>query len=342
MTARKVLELGAGLLTLLAATTLIAFKRDWVPMWPSVLATEVALLALLLLGIVVLTAVDWRRRRLGPRAALARLLIASGLLLVTGAGLANWLFSVQGYLILTEGDVVPLSHGRHLEDLDRGPWSDPDELDVALELARVDLVPAEAGAFFPEAKLLVRRNQGPAEELQVEGNGWAASGPLRFHGGAFGFAPRIVVEKKEGGVVFDRTVPFRCRRDGPNGIRFEDELTIAKEELRLRGAVVLDQLDPEMKGHPRLAIELWHDGTLLGNGLLLPGHAADLGGEWRVGFAGLGKWIELDVSRRSYPDAIRLGLVLAALGLLVGLAGAIVAIARRAPAAAPLESEPEP
>ena len=61
------------------------------------------------------------------------------------------------------------------------------------------------------------------------------------------------------------------------------------------------------------------DGQVLGAGKLRPGEFADLEGGYRVGFAGLKKWAEIDISRRNYPGPILWGAGVAAAGVLVWL-----------------------
>jgi len=82
----------------------------------------------------------------------------------------------------------------------------------------------------------------------------------------------------------------------------------------VQGEISLDDLDERMKGHPRLAVRVAKGGRAIGSGELLPGHFADLEDGYRVGFAGLKRWSEIDVSRRSYRGTAVAGLAVAALG----------------------------
>ena len=81
--------------------------------------------------------------------------------------------------------------------------------------------------------------------------------------------------------------------------------------LEVRGSVDLRE---GLSGVARLAVALPREGTLLGRGVLSPGHFAELNDSYRVGFAGLRKWSEIDVSRRHYGNIVLLGGGLALLG----------------------------
>ena len=68
-------------------------------------------------------------------------------------------------------------------------------------------------------------------------------------------------------------------------------------------------------------MSIWKGEELLGRGLLNPGFFAEINQGYRVGFAGLEKWSEIDFSRRNYRDAARWGLVLCLIG--IGLSVAV-------------------
>ena len=74
----------------------------------------------------------------------------------------------------------------------------------------------------------------------------------------------------------------------------------------------LASLDEGMQGHATLHLTVERDGELIGRGSLLPGRFAEIDQGYRVGFAGLEKWSEIDISRRHQG-----GLVLAGMGLAV-------------------------
>jgi len=76
-------------------------------------------------------------------------------------------------------------------------------------------------------------------------------------------------------------------------------------------------MDDGMRGHATLALTVSREGATLGQGNLLPGHFADIEEGYRVGFAGLERWSEIDISRRNYGWVVKVGSVLA-------LAGAIL------------------
>ena len=106
-------------------------------------------------------------------------------------------------------------------------------------------------------------------------------------------------------MTFSRTPP------GPSGISFVGSFTIDKESLAVDGSVGLGTLDAGMRGHATLVLAVMHEGAAIGRGKLLPGHFADLERGYRVGFAGLEKWSEVDVSRRTYGGAVLAGAALA-------------------------------
>jgi hypothetical protein len=221
------------------------------------------------------------------------------ILAVFAAGSANWLLGLQGFMVLVEGDTVPLfAPGRQMDGFEAGPLADPGEMRITLRLDKVELVPRDDG-FVPEGRLSVKREGIAQEEVVMDPARVVSVGPLRLHQGAFGFAPRIVV-LKDGATVFDETVPFTTRREGPQGVAFEGEAAVEAPDVVVRGVVDLEGLDERMHGHPRLRVELSKNGEVLGSGILRPGFFADVEGGWRVGFAGAKKWSEIDISRRNY------------------------------------------
>lgn len=256
--------------------------------------------------------------------AAARAATLAGVLLAGGAGLINWARGIQGFVVLSEGGTVAL--GGELQELDAGPFADLTELDAAIRLERVDLVPASDG-FLPESHLAVLRAGRPDAPLVVRPGRAGADGPLRLYQGAFGFAPRVVVAVG-GRTVLDRAVPFTTRREGM-GVAFEGAFEVADEGLAVRGAVSLDALDGQMRGHPRLAVEVRRGDAVLGAGELSPGHFAELDGGVRVGFVGVDRWSEVDVARRSERPLVFGGAALAAAGLVTWTAAAVLARRRR-------------
>lgn len=261
-----------------------------------------------------------RGRRVRPS---GRAAVAVGVALVVAGGLANWLLGLQGFVILAEGETAQLHHGAELQGFEAGPWSDVDELGLVLGLDELELVPRGPDGFSPQSLLRVWRGHAEPVQLRIDSRTEGAEGPLRFYQGAFGFAPRIVI-LKEGETretLFDKVVPFLTERHGPRGIRFHGAFTVQEEGLGVEGNVRLDSLDEGMRGHATLDLAVMLDGEPLGSGSLLPGHFAELDDGYRVGFAGLQRWSEIVVSRRSYGAVLLAGAAVAAgggLSLLLG------------------------
>lgn len=250
----------------------------------------------------------WRSRPVGSALSVA---FSAGIVLVAGAGLANWLQRIQGFVVVPEQESTPLvaAAGR-LQDLDFGPLAHADELGVTLVVDRVELEPVEPGGFRPMTRLRASAPGGTPVQLSIRHGAGGAVGALRLYQGAFGFAPRIVLVK-EGRTIFDRAVPFRTRPD-PTGLLFQGSFELAAEKLAVEGVVTLENLDDRMKGHPRLVLAVKRDGHAIGGGELEPGHFAELPDGYRLGFAGMKRWTEIDVSRHSYALPIWIGLALVA------------------------------
>ena len=122
--------------------------------------------------------------------------------------------------------------------------------------------------------------------------------------------------------LLDQTVLFGTRREGGQGLVFEGEASTEKEGLRIHGGVSLGSSNPGVPGHPTLLLALHRGDEDLGSGELRLGYFADLKDGYRLGAAGLKKWAEIDVSRRTYPGPILGGAALVALGAVVWGAGA--------------------
>jgi len=300
---------GHGLLGIAALVT--AF--DWVLLRNRVLDHPTwvlgALVGVTLLG-VALRSLGLARRilreptRRGVRSA--ELILLAGVLVALSAGFANWLFSVQGFMVLREGEAVPLHSGSHLQGFEQGPLARLEEMNLVLGLVEVELIAHGSGGFFPQSLLELRRPEGDPARLTVSRLETATSGNLRFFQGAFGFAPRIVILREEE-TLFDRVVPFTTERTGPSGVSFEGSFEVVEAGLRADGRVDLASLDPAMRGHATLHLTLRHGDRLLGRGSLLPGRFADIEQGYRVGFAGLEKWSEIDISRRHYGTFVLVG-----------------------------------
>jgi hypothetical protein len=265
------------------------------------LATGVGLLLLVDLGLNVRKV---RARRDRKATAWGQILFLSGILVMLGSGMANWVLALQGFVILTEGEAVP---GSHLQELEAGPLSSIEEMDLVLMLEELELIPAGEESFYsrPGDETTIRLS--PQESGTV--------GSLRFFQGAFGFAPRIVITEGDY-TVFDRLVPFTTERRGPTGVLFLGHFTVGEKSLDVRGSVNL----PEgIRGHATLDLVVSREGRVLGRGALLPGHFAELSEGYRVGFAGLKKWSEIDVSRIHYGPVVMVGALLALAGALFWL-----------------------
>ncbi len=310
------------LLLLLAAGDWLALKTGAFRHPPWVLAALVGLLVLALVARGLQVAHHaWRgRRRRG--AATGELLLVAGIVVALLAGTLNWLFSLQGFLVLHEGEAAPLHGGSHLQEIEAGPLARLAEMHWIVALREVELLPTGDGFFFPRSVLEVRRGEEEPTLLEIDSRQTGAAGTLRFHQGAFGFAPRIVI-LRDSEQIFDRVVPFTTERWGPAGVTFEGLFTIGAERLEVNGTVDLASLDEGMRGHATLRLEVRRDGQLLGRGSLLPGHFAEMavgspgGGQmehFRAGFVDLQKWSEIDLSRRHYGAAVLAGAGLALAG----------------------------
>lgn len=247
---------------------------------------------------------------------MAELVAASGLLLALVGGSANWLLSLQGYVILVEGESVALHGGGQLQEFAAGPLARLEEMGVTLALGELELVATAQGHFYPASRITVETEGESAVELEVNPHTEAAHGPLRFHQGAFGFAPQIAILHGEDPVreVFDRVVPFLTRREGDSGIGFDGSFDLESEGLWVEGTVDLASLDEGMRGHATLQLAVDKKGQPLGEGGLLPGQFATIDEGYSVGFVGLERWSEIVVSRRNYGLLVFVGGGLTLLG----------------------------
>jgi hypothetical protein len=313
---RRWFPLLGWLALLLAFADLVALKSgatDHPPSWLAGLFTVA--LGLLAMRLVQVLWSLWRRSR-RPVGAAGEMLLLGGALLALLGGMANWLLGLQGSVILNEREAVRLHGGTALQAFEAGPLARLDEMGLYLVLDELELAPAGTDGFYPLSRLSVWRYEEEPTPLEATPRQWASAGPLRFHQGAFGFAPRIVLLDGQE-TLFDRVVPFLTERRGPGGISFQGSFTIEEQGLEVGGAVDLASLDAGMRGHATLEVLVQQQGRLLGRGSLLPGHFAEIEGGYRVGFAGLQRWSEIVISRRNYGQ-----LVLA--GGCVALAGGIL------------------
>ena len=311
-----------SLLLVAAILGWISFRSGWLPYHPPQFA---GLVGVLILVCVIEAGILVRDLWIGNDdlvRSVGRLILLCGIVLAGSGGLVNWLFSLQGYVILSEGEAVPLGAISHLQGFDAGPLSDLDEMQVTLLLEEVVLSPMGGRSFSPTSRLQVASGNEDRRALEVGPGRVASVGSLRLHQGAFGFAPRIVIIRNDR-QIFDRAVPFLTKRVGATGVSFQGEFSVARENLDVAGVVDLSTLDEKMKGHARLRLAIQEGGTPLGSGDLMPGHFADLASGYRIGFAGLTKWSEIDISRKSYPVLILGGVALTVIGAMTLLVGAV-------------------
>lgn len=304
------------LLLLAAAATALhfaAFRAGWVPLDPPLFAGLVGATMALLLPEAARAVSDLTARRTTPLRGAGRLAAMVGLFAIGAGGTANWLFSLQGMAILTEGQSARLSRTDQLQAFELGPLARVDELGIDLTL--VDLAFHPGGRGFSPASLLrlSRRGEAP-REVSVAPGSPAATGPLRLHQGAFGFAPRIVIADASG-TLFDRVVPFTTRREEGNSLSFTGRFSAQDDALRVDGAISLDTLDDRLRGHPTLELAIRRGARTLGTGPLSLGHFARLDGGLSVGFVGLVRWSEIVVARRNYPEPMLAGAAVALAGL---------------------------
>ncbi len=307
----SVVGLGVGSVVLLALARL-----EWLPVPPAVLASSVGAFMVGLTVELVKDAITLARVRGGRLARTGRAVAVLGALLFFGGGLVNWLFSLQGYLIVTEGEGVPLGHREHLGELEKGPLADLAELGMVLELVKVELEP-HGQSFVPLSTLALATPGHSKEQIHLKGSRDVRVGSLRLQQGAFGFAPRIVI-LHNGETVLDKYVPFTTQGEGGR-FNFFGSFSVSRDRLKVDGSVLVDSLDEEGRGHARLGLTVHQSGQLLGTGELKPGYFADLDQGFRIGFAGLKHWVEIDLSRRNYSGPMLAGLMLCLCGCCVVL-----------------------
>lgn len=312
MRAVSLLRAVAGVSSVAALAYLAGHRAGYVTARPPVLAAcFVAVEVLLVVLAVAATVSALRGRRV---AAAAEAITAAGLAAAIGAGLGNWALGIQGAVLLLERTPALLASPDALAELELGPLADRSELQVTLGLAGLRLEGAGPGAFRAVSRLKLLPTSGEETAVVIAPGRSARAGSLVLHQGLFGFAPRIVITKS-GTTLLDTHVPFRTVRAGQDGVAFVEDFELAAERLLFHGAVTLEDLNDDMKGHPRLALTVEREGSRLGGGTLRPGEFVELDGGVRVGFAGLQRWSEVMFSRRNYGAVALLGAVLAALGV---------------------------
>jgi hypothetical protein len=182
------------LLLLLGISDLVALKAGWISHRPEMLA---ALFLAALIAFFVRLVQCIRTLVAGPRRnrALAETFVTSGVLIAVAAGMVNWLLGLQGFVILNQQETVQLHGGTELQAFDAGPLARLEEMGVVLGLDELELVAAGGGGFYPRSRLRIWRHHDEPISLEVEPRRSGTAGPLHFHQGAFGFAPRIVITK---------------------------------------------------------------------------------------------------------------------------------------------------
>ena len=272
-------------------------------------------------------------RRITAMGAVTRLMMLTGLLTAFGFGIANWLWSLQGYVVLKEREAMPLHAGSHLLAFEAGPLSRPETLDLTLQLEELTLVPTPEGGLYAQSRLRIQGPDGKVTVTDISPKQIAPYGNLRFYQGAWGFAPRIVILSGNE-TVFDEVVPFMTRvHDRGAYLSFEEAFTIEGEELEVRSGIDLSSLDDDFRGHAMLAVSVRKAGQPLGEGRLSVGHFAEIGGGYRIGFAGLERWSEIDFSRRNYRHQMVWGFGLFVAGLSAAAVARVVSGRRNDPAA---------
>lgn len=320
LTVRGVLRAAVAVMALAFVAYLGAVKRGFVGPRPEFLGGVATIV--LVLGVAWTGAAALAARR-GPRrvAAIGEALLAAGISLVAAGGLANWAFGMQGLVVLFERQPHAVHGPADLEAFSGGPLADAGALDFTLALARLRFAPAGKDGFKALSELKLLDATGEERALSVQVGRAAVHRDLVLHQGAFGFSPHLVVAAG-GQKVFDEFVPFRTVVDGRGGVGFVGDLEVPAAKLAIRGRITLEDLDDEMRGHPTLELELREGEGPVQGITLKPGEVADLGRRVRVGFTGLSRWAEIDLSHRTYPVPILAGAALFVIGALLWPLGA--------------------
>jgi hypothetical protein len=293
---------------------LLSFKLGRLTPRPALLAGLMVAFSAGLVAELALILADLLRRRHGAVRSAGASSLVVGLLLVVGGGTANWLFALQGFVIINEGEKVSLDGGSQLQSFSSGPLGDPSELELQLGLERLQFEDDEAGRFVPVAQIWLQRQDHQERRVELAKGQGLAEGPLVVALGAFGYSPRILLKRGDE-ILFDRQVPFMTRREGADQLRFLGSFQVREQGLRARGEVRLSTENPKVLGHPVLALEVFDGERSLGSGELQLGHSTELEGGVGILFAGLPKWVELVVHRRNYQQHMFVGAVLFVAGL---------------------------
>jgi hypothetical protein len=288
----------------------IAFKLGWLPEWPKLFAALVAIMLVCFSVMLVTKILGFISGTERSFANLIGVVGIAGLVVAFGAGMLNWVLSLQGYVILSQGESAVLSAAGDLQAFESGLLSNVDEMRLQVFVTEIELNADIDDHPYPITFLVVSRGHDSEKRLQVSPSESARYGSLVFHQGAFGFSPRIVVIGPDGETILDKKTPFLTRRQHGRGLSFIGEHE-ANDGLVVAGAVDLSSLDEGLRGHATLRVTVSIEGQTLGAGALQLGHFAEISNGYRVGFAGLEQWSEIDISRRHYGGWVLGGLVIA-------------------------------
>lgn len=251
----------------------------------------------------------------GPRRSspVAEATCALGGLLLLAGGLINVTAGIYGAVVVLEREPVRLDRREELAAYQAGPLASQRDLEITLALDRLRLAAADGDRFTATSALKVLDASGTEKGLVVSPGKNASFGAFEFLQGTFGFAPKVVVMRGTSRVL-DTYVPFRTMREGADGVAFLEDFEVGGERLLVHGAITLEDLSDDMKGHPALELAVEQDGAPLGRGKLRPGEFVDLERGLRVGFGGMKRWSEIMFTRHRYPRTVRTGVALIALG----------------------------
>ncbi len=315
------LRVAAACLLVGSAAYLVAVRRGYLG---AAYVPLVALPAALLVVAAILLALASRAALRGPRraASAAEAVTAASAMGVLAAGLHALATGFHGAVLVMERTPVNLASD-DLAGLTAGPLSDRRERDVTVALARLQLAGVGPDGFRAVSKVQVLPAGGDEHGISLTQGKGARVGKLIFNQGVFGFAPRILVTQG-GATLLDANVPFRTVRESAGELAFVEDFEVSSAGLVLHGAITLEDLNDDMKGHPRLQLAVERQGAPLGVGTLRPGEAVDLG-DLRIRFAGLQRWSEI-LFRRDRDTRPVVALVVASA---VGALGWAVAAWRR-------------
>src|SRR3990172_1650871 len=164
----------------LVAICFATLKTGHFPIYPETFAGLVGILVILLVVEFSYSLHGLLQKRIRLFSGTARLMLVSGLLLAFSAGMMNWLLSLQGAVILSELEAIPLSRTAHLQEFDAGPLSNVDEMRITLQLEKLILRPGAKSTFTPLSRIrFLSANQPPVMAVVAPGKS-ASIGTLYF------------------------------------------------------------------------------------------------------------------------------------------------------------------